>query len=159
LLKKDVRVRMFEDAPADAGGWGRHAGDTEKDVIWPKKGTILVVDNESDQLEMMKEILMRIGFDVKTTDNPQQALKMVENHAFRLILLISSCLRSMERTFANRSSRFGRRFAFTPIPAMRTFIAPSGWRGPGFDGAIGKPATMRELNAALSRTGDNQAAS
>jgi DNA-binding NtrC family response regulator len=52
-----------------------------------EKGTILVVDNESDQLEMMKEILMRIGFDVKTTDNPQQALKMVENHAFRLIFV------------------------------------------------------------------------
>ena len=52
-----------------------------------EKGTILVVDNESDQLEMMKEILLRIGFDVRTTDNPRQALKMVENHEFRLIFV------------------------------------------------------------------------
>ncbi len=35
-----------------------------------EKGTILVVDNESDQLEMMKEVLGRIGFDARTTDNP-----------------------------------------------------------------------------------------
>ena len=52
-----------------------------------EKGTILVVDNESDQLDMMREILGRIGFDARTTDNPQQALKMVEKHAFSLVII------------------------------------------------------------------------
>ena len=52
-----------------------------------EKGTILVIDNESDQLEMMKEILGRIGFDAKTTDDPLQALEMVEKQAFSLIFI------------------------------------------------------------------------
>jgi CheY-like chemotaxis protein len=51
------------------------------------KGTILVVDNESDQLDMMKRSSMRIGYDARTTDSPQQALEMVENQAFSLIII------------------------------------------------------------------------
>ena len=45
-----------------------------------EKGCILVVDNESDELEMMQEVLERIGFDAKTTDNPQQALDLPRFH-------------------------------------------------------------------------------
>jgi CheY-like chemotaxis protein len=51
------------------------------------KGTILVVDNESDQLDMMKKILGRMGYEARITDNPGQALKMVAEQAFQLIII------------------------------------------------------------------------
>jgi len=37
LLEKDLRVQAYEDAPANAGGWGATLVTLKKDVIWPEK--------------------------------------------------------------------------------------------------------------------------
>lgn len=123
-----------------------------------EKGTILVVDNESDQLEMMKEILGRIGFDARTTDNPQQALEMVKQQAFCLVL-IDLIMPEIDGTELCEKIKRAR-------PAVSVY-AYSGHAHlysnerlvrAGFDGTINKPATMQELQSALSRSMDPQIA-
>ena len=124
-----------------------------------EKGTILVVDNESDQLEMMREIIMRIGFDVRTTDNPQQALKMVENHPFRLIF-VDLIMPEIDGTdLCEQIKQVRPDVCVYAYSGHAHLYNPERLERAGFDGAITKPATMRELNAALSRSGDNQATS
>lgn len=121
-----------------------------------QKGTILVVDNESDQLEMMKEILMRIGYDAKITDNPQLALEMVKNLTFSLVI-IDLIMPEIDGTELCEQIKQIR-------PAVRVY-AFSGHvhlydgerlQRAGFDGTIGKPATLEEINAAVNRVMDEQ---
>jgi CheY-like chemotaxis protein len=66
------------------------------------KGTILVVDNESDQLDMMKKILGRMGYVARITDNPRASLKMVAEQAFQLIIIDLIMPESMVRSCASR---------------------------------------------------------
>ena len=116
-----------------------------------EKGSILVVDNESDQLEMMREVLGRIGFDAKTTDIPQQALEMVENHAFRLIFidLIMSEMDGTDLCEQIKQVRPG--VCVYAFSGHAHLYSPERLERAGFDGAIGKPATMEEIKAALNR--------
>jgi two-component system alkaline phosphatase synthesis response regulator PhoP len=51
------------------------------------RGTILVVDDEPDQLEVVQTILSDAGFSVKTTTNGFDALKMVEKCLPGLIII------------------------------------------------------------------------
>ncbi|MCB2148262.1 MAG: response regulator [Deltaproteobacteria bacterium] len=119
-----------------------------------EKGTILVIDNESDQLEMMKEILGRIGFDAKTTDNPQQALAMVEKQAFSLIFidLIMSEIDGMD--LCEQIKQVRPSVCVYAFSGHAHLYSPERLERAGFDGAIGKPATMEEIKAVLSRTMD-----
>jgi CheY-like chemotaxis protein len=121
-----------------------------------EKGCILVVDNESDELEMMQEVLERIGFDAKTTDNPQQALEMVENHAFNLIF-IDLIMSEIDGTDLCEQIKQVRPDACVYAFSGHAHLYSSErLEQAGFDGAIGKPATMEEIKAALSRAIDTQ---
>ncbi len=128
-----------------------------------EKGTILVVDNESDQLKMMKEVLGRMGFDAKTADNPQQALEMVANQAFSLIFidLIMSEIDGTDLCEQIKQVRPG--VCVYAFSGHAHLYSPERLERAGFDGAIVKPATMEEiktvLNRALSRASDSQPAS
>ncbi len=116
-----------------------------------EKGTILVVDNESDQLEMMKEVLGRIGFDARTTDNPQQALEMVANHAFNLIF-IDLIMSEIDGTdLCEQIKQVRSDVCVYAFSGHAHLYSPERLERAGFDGAIGKPATMEEIKAALSR--------
>ena len=116
-----------------------------------EKGTILVVDNESDQLEIMREVLGRVGFDAKTTDDPQQALKMVEGQPFGLIF-IDLIMSEMDGTDLceqiKRVRPDARVYAFSGHAHL---YHPDRLERAGFDGVIGKPATIDEIKTALSR--------
>ena len=121
-----------------------------------EKGTILVVDNETDQLEMMKEILGRIGFDARITDNPQHALEMVEKQVFSLVFidLIMSEIDGTELCEQIKQMRPNLRvYAFSGHAHL---YSPERLEQAGFDGAIGKPATMEEITAALNRAINSQ---
>jgi CheY-like chemotaxis protein len=121
-----------------------------------EKGCILVVDNESDELEMMQEVLERIGFDAKTTDNPQQALEMVENHAFNLIF-IDLIMSEIDGTDLCEQIKQVRPDACVYAFSGHAHLYSSErLEQAGFDGAIGKPATRAEIKAALSRAIDTQ---
>ena len=115
------------------------------------KGTILVVDNESDQLTMMKEILDRIGYEARTTDSPRVALEMVETQAFELIIidLIMSEIDGTELCEQIKQIRPSARvFAFSGHAHL---YGAERLDRAGFDGTINKPATMEEIEVALNR--------
>ncbi|MBR9984459.1 MAG: response regulator [Desulfosarcina sp.] len=125
-----------------------------------KKETILVVDNESDQLEMMKEVLGRIGFEATTTDNPKEALQMVVNHAFSLIF-IDLIMSEVDGTdLCEQIKRLRPGVCIYAFSGHAHLYSPERLERAGFDGAIVKPATMEEikavLNRALSRASDSQ---
>ncbi|MBC2712364.1 MAG: response regulator [Desulfosarcina sp.] len=116
-----------------------------------EKGIILVVDNESDQLDMMKEILGRIGFDAKTTDNPQQALEMVEKQAFSLVI-IDLIMPEIDGTeLCEQIKRVRPAVSVYAFSGHAHLYSPERLERAGFDGTINKPATMEEIKAALSR--------
>ena len=116
-----------------------------------EKGTILVVDNESDQLDMMKEILGRIGFDAETTDNPQQALEMVEKQAFSLVI-IDLIMPEIDGTeLCEQIKQVRPAVCVYAFSGHAHLYSPERLERAGFDGTISKPATMEEIKAALSR--------
>ncbi|WP_372678019.1 response regulator [Desulfosarcina sp.] len=116
-----------------------------------EKGSILVVDNESDQLEMMREVLGRIGFDARTTDNPQQALEMVKDYAFCLIF-IDLIMSEMDGTdLCEQIKQIRPEVCIYAFSGHVHLYSPEQLERAGFDGAIGKPATMEEIKAALNR--------
>jgi len=121
-----------------------------------EKETILVVDNESDQLEMMKEILGRVGFDARTTDNPQRALEMVENHAFSLIFVDLIMFEIDGTDLCEQIKQIRPDACVYAYSGHAHLYSPERLERAGFDGAISKPATMEEIKAALNRAMDNQ---
>jgi CheY-like chemotaxis protein len=121
-----------------------------------EKGTILVVDNESDQLEMMKEVLGRIGFAATITDNPQQALEMVKNHAFNLIF-IDLIMSEIDGTdLCEQIKQVRPDVCIYAFSGHAHLYRPDRLERAGFDGAISKPATMEEIKAAVSQAMDTQ---
>ena len=121
-----------------------------------EKETILVVDNESDQLEMMQEILGRVGFDARTTDNPQRALEMVENHAFSLIFVDLIMFEIDGTDLCEQIKQIRPDACVYAYSGHAHLYSPERLERAGFDGAISKPATMEEIKAALNRAMDNQ---
>ena len=117
-----------------------------------EKGTILVIDNESDQLEMMQGILMRIGFDAYTTDNPQEALEMVKQEAFSLVF-IDLIMPDIDGTeLCEQIKRLRPAVSGYAYSGHAHLYSSKRLARAGFDGTINKPATMDELKAALSRS-------
>ena len=124
-----------------------------------EKGTILVVDNESDQLEIMKEVLIRIGFDARTTDNPKHALEMVEKQAFNLIF-IDLIMPDIDGTeLCEQIKQVRPAVSVYAFSGHAHLYSPERLARAGFDGTISKPATMQEIRAALNRAMDAQSAS
>jgi CheY-like chemotaxis protein len=100
---------------------------------------------------MMKEILGRIGFDARTTDNPRQALTMVETGTIGLIF-VDLILSDMDGTDLCEQIKQARPdvcvYAFSGHSHL---YSSERLEQAGFDGLISKPATMEEIKAALSR--------
>ena len=140
------------------------------------KGNILVVDNESDQLMMMKEILRRIGYRAKTAENPHDALKMIAEEAFSMVFIdlimpdidgTELCEQIKEMRPSVRVYAFsGHTHLYRPDQLERAgfalgvaFIA--GWaimqlERAGFDGSLNKPATIEEISAFLADAGKHK---
>ncbi len=116
------------------------------------KGTILVVDNESDQLEMMKGILERIGLQAWTTDSPQRALKMVREQAFNLVF-IDLIMPDIDGTeLCEQIKRIQPDTGIYAYSGHAHLYRPEQLQRAGFAGTINKPATMDEIKAAVSRS-------
>jgi CheY-like chemotaxis protein len=128
---------------------GGNRGKLKKGLEMPVKGTILVVDNEFDQLTMMREILQRMGYEAKLTDNWQDALTMVENEAFNAIF-IDLIMPEIEGTELCEQIKALR--PSVPVIAFsghaHLYSAEQMERA-GFDSTIGKPATIEEIKAIL----------
>jgi DNA-binding NtrC family response regulator len=115
-----------------------------------EKGKILVVDNESDQLDLMKDILERIGYEAITTDNPQQALEMVQNKEFCRVI-IDLIMPEIDGTELCEQIKLAR--PSTSVYAFSGHVhlySPERLKQAGFIGAINKPVTMEEIKKALT---------
>ena len=117
--------------------------------------TILVVDNEFDQLEMMKDILARIGFNALTTDDPRQAVEWVrkQNVGMVLIDLIMPDLDGTE--LCEQIKRLRPDIRIYAYSGHVHLYPPERLHRAGFDGTINKPATMEEIKSVLSRSMDH----
>ena len=112
-------------------------------------GTILVVDNEVDQLEMMRGILERIGYDARTTDNPKQAREMVKAQAFDLVF-IDLIMPEMDGTdLCEQIKRLRPEANIYAYSGHAHLYSPDQLKRAGFSGTINKPATMQEIRKAL----------
>jgi two-component system, OmpR family, lantibiotic biosynthesis response regulator NisR/SpaR len=113
--------------------------------------TILVIDNEADQLAIMDSILNRMGHAVTTADSPQAALDAVQRQAFDLILLdlIMPDVDGTELCEEIRQLQPDCRiFAFSGHVQL---YDPQQLVRAGFDGSIRKPASFEEINAVLEQ--------
>jgi CheY-like chemotaxis protein len=115
------------------------------------KGTILVVDNESDQLDMMKKILGRMGYEARITDNPGQALKMVAEQAFQLIIIDLIMPETDGTELCEQIKRVRPSACVYGFSGHVHLYRAERLARAGFDGTITKPATMQELQRALNR--------
>jgi CheY-like chemotaxis protein len=113
------------------------------------KETILVVDNESDQLIIMQEILERIGYEAKMAETPEDALKMVENEAFRAVF-VDLIMPEIDGTELCEQIK-----AICPAVPVIAFSGHTHlYRAEqleraGFDGSIRKPASIEEIKTVL----------
>jgi CheY-like chemotaxis protein len=118
--------------------------------------SILVVDNEIDHLEIMKETLRRIGYDAWTTDSPQQALDWVADHPFRLVIM-DLIMPDVDGTDLCEQIK-----QIRPAISIFAFSGHAHLYGQerleriGFDGTIGKPSTMEEIRTAVSQVMEDQ---
>ena len=114
-----------------------------------KLGSILIVDNENDQLEMVKDMVSHLGFTAKTTDSSHKALKMVEKESFSLILmdLIMNDIDGTDLCEIIKELRPNTRI-YAMSGHLNLFRSDQFSRA-GFDGTLQKPFTMEELNAVL----------
>lgn len=118
------------------------------------KGTILVVDNEVDQLEMMKGILERIGYEARTTDNPEQALEIVKAQAFDLVF-IDLIMPDIDGTdLCEQIKRLRPETDIYAYSGHAHLYSPDQLERVGFAGTINKPATMQEIQNALGQAMD-----
>ena len=115
------------------------------------KGKILVVDNETDQLEMVREILQRMGYEVRTTDNPQTAVEMARTVDFRVIL-IDLIMPEIDGTeLCEEIKRVQPASAIYAYSGHAHLYSSEKLRRAGFQGTITKPATMNEIKKAIGQ--------
>ena len=57
------------------------------DALKEEKGTILIVDDEYDMIELLKAVLSPLGYEIRYTQSGEKALEMVESENIDLILL------------------------------------------------------------------------
>ncbi len=73
----------------------RHAGKTEKLIAQETKQvprsrgeSVLIVEDERSILKMAKQMLEKLGYQVLTADSPSMAIRLAEEHAGQIHLLI-----------------------------------------------------------------------
>ncbi|WP_419661692.1 two component system response regulator [Desulfosarcina variabilis str. Montpellier] len=117
----------------------------------PIKGKILVVDNETDQLNMMREILRRIGYEAKMTDNPEEALKMITTETFSAVF-IDLIMPDIEGTdLCEQIKGVCPRVPVFAFSGHTHLYSAEQMERAGFDGSIRKPATIEEIETVLTR--------
>ncbi len=150
-----IVVRLPTTTNEDAG-----AATLPGDEVSPSKGRILVVDDEEDVSDLIREILVRDGFEVEVTDAAETALEVIEEQDFTLILSDLNMPgiggRGLYETLLRKRPSLARRVGFvtgdTMSPQARGFLDGAG--RPYLEKPI-SPAELRKLaHSMLAKRGD-----
>jgi CheY-like chemotaxis protein len=109
---------------------------------------ILYVDDETDQRELMERLLEKLGYTVKTAASAEEALNMVENEDFRLII---TDLQMPEMDGTQLCEKIKASCSGCVVYALSGYIASFGEsiEEAGFDGYLSKPVGMDVLKSAV----------
>ena len=103
---------------------------------------------------MMRGILEQIGYEVSTTDNPEQALTMVRSNVFDLVF-IDLIMPDVDGTDLCEQIRQvlpeAGIYAYSGHAHLYRFDQ---LKRAGFTGTINKPATIQEIRNAIGLTAD-----
>ncbi|MCV2868453.1 ATP-binding protein [Defluviimonas sp. WL0002] len=140
-----IVVRLPSTTEADPGVMARQADEANQ-----SRGRILVVDDEEDVSDLIREILVRDGFDVAIANTAEAALKMTDDQDFTLILTDLNMPgmggRGFYETLLRKRPSLARRVGFvtgdTMSPQARGFLDGAG--RPFLEKPIA-PAELRKL--------------
>lgn len=106
---------------------------------------VLVVDNEKDHLDVMRQILENLGYDVLVAENAQTALALVENHDIPVVIT-DLIMPDMEGTeLCETIKRLGPdTIVFAYSGHARLYDAEKLERS-GFEGCISKPVIIEQV--------------
>jgi len=109
---------------------------------------ILYVDDEADQRELMEKLLEKLGYVVKAAAGAEEALKMVENEDFRLII---TDLQMPEMDGTKLCEKIKEACSGCVVYALSGYIASFGEsiEDAGFDGYLSKPVGLDVLKSAV----------
>jgi CheY-like chemotaxis protein len=112
-------------------------------------GRILFVDDEKFQRESMKDILMRLGYDVEIAENGDEALEIFQKETFPLIITDLS-MPDMDGTQLCRQIRkINETAVIYAFSGYLAEVASDQLKSAGFDGHLCKPANIEVLKHAI----------
>ncbi len=110
---------------------------------------ILFVDDEESQIKIMRSMLARMGYDAEFANNGQEALKLLDNKEFPLII---TDLKMPEMDGAELCRRIRKIKPEAFIYAFSGYLAEfdvEKLEEAGFDGHLNKPVGMKVLERAI----------
>lgn len=110
---------------------------------------ILFVDNEESQIKIMRRMLARLGYDAEFANNAQEALKILDNKEFPLII---TDLKMPEMDGAELCRRIRKIKPESFIYAFSGYLVEfdvEKLEEAGFDGHLNKPVEMKVLECAI----------
>ncbi len=110
---------------------------------------ILFVDNEESQIKIMQRMLTRLGYDAEFANNAQEALQILDNGEFPLII---TDLKMPEMDGAELCRRIRKIKPEAFIYAFSGYLVEfdvEKLEESGFDGHLNKPVAMKVLERAI----------
>ena len=110
---------------------------------------ILFVDNEESQIKLMRSIFARLGYDAEFANSAQEALKILDNKEFPLII---TDLRMPEMDGAELCRRIRKIKPEAFIYAFSGYLLEfdvEKLEEAGFDGHLNKPVQIKVLERAI----------
>ncbi len=102
---------------------------------------ILVIDDEPDISDLIRQVLTRLGFQVKTASNGQQGLKLLDNASFDLVVT-DMCMPDLDGTCIVRHVRSSN-CPLTPVIGISG--TPCRLQDAGCDAVLAKPFHLQAL--------------
>lgn len=118
-----------------------------------QKGNILVVDDESSQLALSKELIKSVGLNCDTALNGEEALKKMAGNPYDLVLTDIQ-MPKMNGFELVKAIKRNPEFSHIPVLAVsgRTNVAAESYSEAGFSGNITKPFRPASLLQEIAKT-------
>ena len=110
---------------------------------------ILFVDDEPLQRETMKDILMRLGYDVQIAENGGEALEIFQRETFPLIITDLSMPEMDGTQLCRQIRKINDTSVIYAFSGYLAEVASDHLKSAGFDGHLNKPANIQILKHAI----------